>query len=594
MSEVEGSVGWFVALAAGYGGMAVAACAGWAGMFAAAAVVCLTAEALVVYGPGSARGRLARVGAHEELRFQVRITLLAVAAATVTGGPVAGTAGVVVAAGAGVHLCVAAYQWIGRRTRAWYGEPDAWRNLDVDGAVEGPPPPLVPPVPDVRGRDGRWHLLSLDVVGFAGLVTAAATGGYGWLEGGCALMVAAGAVYPLAALRRYLRVRRGPDGAARNDRLRAAVERLAPEVIVYFSSPPSSIYAINVWLELIDGFRRPTLIMLRERANLDVLGATRTPVVVAPRATDVEFLHVASARVVLYPGNTIKNNHMLRIPGLRHAFIHHGESDKMGSVSPLARVYDEIWVTGQAPLDRYLAADEGVRAEQIRIVGRPQLARLLRAGPRRRAADEPLTVLYAPTWEGYFEQADYSSVATMGADIVRGLLAAGVRVLVKPHPATGQRSEAAAAARAEIERLAEEAPGARLLTDSGQDALYDAFLAADALITDVSSVLIDFLATHKPYLVTNPGGLERDRFLATYPSSAGGLIITPHDAPRAAELLAEADTPPLRTRRTDLARYLLADDGRDPAERFVDEVDAITARAATAPADENVTTEVAG
>jgi CDP-glycerol glycerophosphotransferase (TagB/SpsB family) len=235
-------------------------------------------------------------------------------------------------------------------------------------------------------------------------------------------------------------------------------------------------------------------------------------------------------------------------------------------------------VTGQAPKDRYLAADEGVRPEQVRIVGRPQLARLARAEPRRAAGDPP-TVLYAPTWEGYFEQADYSSVAAMGVGIVRGLLDSGARVLVKPHPATGQRGEEAAAARAELEALVTAAPGGELLTDPGQDALYDAFIAADVLVTDVSSVLIDFLATHKPYLVTNPRGLDHDRFRAAYPSSAGGVVLDPDAVARIGGLVVDADAPELRARRAELAAYLLADDGRDPAVRFVDEVDAIVERA---------------
>lgn len=448
---------------------------------------------------------------------------------------------------------------------------------------------MAPPVPDLRGRDGHGQMLSLDVLMFVGAGLASRVRLPGVLIVCCALAAAAALVYVLAALRRFVLVRRGPSGAERDGRLRAAVESLAPEVVVYFSSPASSIYAINVWLELLDRLRRPTLIILRERGNIDVLGQTAIPVVVAPRSTDVEYLQVPSMKLVLYPGNTAKNSHMVRLPGLRHAFIHHGESDKMGSASPLARMYDEVWVTGQAPKDRYLAVDEGVRAEQVRIVGRPQLARLMRERDRERAADAPLTVLYAPTWEGYFEQADYSSVATMGVDIVRGLLDAGVRVLVKPHPATGQRSEAAAAARAELERLATSTPGGQLLADEGQDALYSAFLDCDVLITDVSSVLIDFLATHKPYLVTNPEALERDEFLRTYPSSAGGLVLDPASGPdqersvaRVAELVSAADTPDLRARRTELAAYLLADDGRDPAERFIDEVDAAVDRAEAA------------
>lgn len=593
-TQRRGPVYWLLypALFTSYVAMAAAVVAGaavsgstWVGVFAVAAALCLVTESVIAYGGGPQRAALARVGANEDLRFQVRAGLLA---AAILVGAAVPEAAVVIAVAVTVHLCVATYKWLGHRTRVWYGDPDRWRNLDVDGHTEGPPP-VAPPVPDLRGRDGHGQMLSLEMLVFIGAGLAYRLRVPGLLLVCCALTAAGALVYVLAALRRFALVRRGPSGAVRDGRLRAAVESLAPEVVVYLSSPASSIYAINVWLELIDRLRRPTLIILRERGNLDVLGPASTPVVVAPKSTDVEFLQTPSMRLVLYPGNTAKNSHMLRLPGLRHAFIHHGESDKMGSASPLARVYDEVWVTGQAPKDRYLAVDEGVRAEQVRIVGRPQLARLMRDRDRERAGDAPLTVLYAPTWEGYYEQADYSSVATMGVDIVRGLLDAGVRVLVKPHPATGQRSEPAAAARAELERLAVSTPAGELLADAGQEALYSAFLDCDVLVTDVSSVLIDFLATHKPYLVTNPGALELDEFHRRYPSSAGGLVLDPARGPgrgrsvaRVAELVSAADSPDLRARRAELAGYLLADDGRDPAERFIDEVDAAVDRAEAA------------
>src|SRR3712207_7761873 len=64
--------------------------------------------------------------------------------------------------------------------------------------------------------------------------------------------------------------------------------------------------------------------------------------------------------------------------------------------SPVTRVYDEIWVAGQAGRDRYLAVDEGVRAEQIRRVSRPQLAGLSRAPEPAGGVEWGPTVLYAP------------------------------------------------------------------------------------------------------------------------------------------------------------------------------------------------------
>ena len=52
--------------------------------------------------------------------------------------------------------------------------------------------------------------------------------------------------------------------------------------------------------------------------------------------------------------------------------------------------------------------------------GRPQLAEVLPAGER--PPGQPLTVLYAPTWEGWTVNPYASSIATMGPALVRWLL----------------------------------------------------------------------------------------------------------------------------------------------------------------------------
>jgi hypothetical protein len=194
-----------------------------------------------------------------------------------------------------------------------------------------------------------------------------------------------------------------------------ALRAYAPEVVVYFSGPPTTTYQLNVWLETIDRISRPTLIIIRERQHLEELLPTTRPIVVLPRAQDVEDFQLASMRVALYPTTVIRNNHMIRLPGIRHIFINHGDGDKAVTYSPLHRVFDEIWVAGQAAVDRYLTRGEGVRTDQLVKVGRPQLGYIRRGTGRVPGA--LVTVLYAPTWEGNFVGVDYSSVAPMGVPL---------------------------------------------------------------------------------------------------------------------------------------------------------------------------------
>src|SRR5690606_19133809 len=122
--------------------------------------------------------------------------------------------------------------------------------------------------------------------------------------------------------------------------------------------------------------------------------------------------------------------------------------------NPFSKVYDEIWVAGKAGRDRYARARVGVRDEAIREVGRPQLDVIERRRPRPADAppwpseEEPLTVLYAPTWEGWTDDGFQTSVTEMSVDIVRGLMSSKLplRVLYKPHPLIGTRDPKAAAA----------------------------------------------------------------------------------------------------------------------------------------------------
>ena len=85
-------------------------------------------------------------------------------------------------------------------------------------------------------------------------------------------------------------------------------------------------------------------------------------------------MDLSTVRVALYAANVGKNIHLLRVPTMKHVFIGHGDSDKLASVNPFSKVYDEVWTAGRAGRDRYAIADVGVRDDDIVEVGRPQLA----------------------------------------------------------------------------------------------------------------------------------------------------------------------------------------------------------------------------
>lgn len=544
---------------------------GWATCLALA--VATTAERWVRrHAPEGARAlRRAQLGA--AVRWPVRAALVLFVVADRPTTTLLTLAGLVVAAGA-LTLARSAGRILRLRAQRHVRKQVRWQGLRVGATATGPAG-----VPAEVSRDDDGPVPLLEVAFLAAALLAVVGRDRGAAGVACwvlltAVLVGVGVAVGRAALLERA-CRRAPTAAVL-PAVAAALEELAPEVVVYFSSPASGSYALQVWLDPLRALRNRVVVVLREAHHLQRLDLSGLPVVVLPAAQDVEQAQVPSMRVALYPTNVVKNNHMIRLPGIRHAFIGHGDSDKAGSFSPVTRVYDEVWVAGQAGRDRYLAADEGVRPEQVRQVSRPQLAGLSRAAEPAGGADRVPTVLYAPTWEGFYEHSDYCSLGALGLGAVRSLVASGrVRLLFKPHPASGQRRADVAAAVPEIEAMLTGLPHRRV--PDGPEALYEAMREADVLLSDVSSVLSDWLATGRPYVVTNPQDLTVRELHTRFPTTRGGAVLSPGD-----DVLALVDealgSDPLAAGREELARYLLGPRREDPVRDFADEVAAFVER----------------
>jgi hypothetical protein len=389
-------------------------------------------------------------------------------------------------------------------------------------------------------------------------------------------MAVAALAFPLALLPQLFALNRLPGNEDRLLAVQQAVLEWQPEVFLHFSGGIRAVYQVNMWLQTMERLDRRVLVLLRERRYLDALADTSVPVLCLPFTSDLMNLRLPDAGVALYVANVGKNIHLLRVPTLKSAFIGHGDSDKTASFNPYTKVYDEVWVAGEAGRDRYLRAQVGVRTEDIVLVGRPQLDGIHEAEPR--PAGAPFTVLYAPTWEGWTEDPNSSSLVPMGREIIRILLnTPGVRVIYKPHPLTGSVSSAAARISAEIVTMLAGPPHLAVL---GQELdLYQCFDESDALISDISSVVSDYLRSEKPYFVSNGAGLPEQRFREQNPSAAAAYLIGP-DVDRLAEDLADARGPDqLRARRREIRRYVLGDPEVAGMTLFAEAVENLLAKA---------------
>ncbi|MFD0467331.1 hypothetical protein ACFQ0B_02705 [Nonomuraea thailandensis] len=156
-------------------------------------------------------------------------------------------------------------------------------------------------------------------------------------------------------------------------------------------------------------------------------------------------------------------------------------------------------------------------------------------------------------------------------------------MIYKPHPLTGHRDKSATRAHRKIvamieaaelakskarhpSRPAGAAPHIRHLVVAGPvPHLYDCFNECDLLISDISSVVADFLASEKPYAVTNVAGLPERAFHERYPSTEAGVLLG-GDLSGLAEFLDGEDT--LARARVKLRSYLFGPEYPDAMARF--------------------------
>ena len=448
--------------------------------------------------------------------------------------------------------------------------PVTWRNFDVPGVVRHPPL-----APRLLGEAQRW-ISGATLALVVGVLVPLAGGPAGATRVAASVAVLICGLFVSFALVDALRARRDTPHEKTVDLLAAAMRESAPEAVFYYSRPEAVGYIANVWVPTLERIDRKVVIIVREPYNEPLVATETLPVIMVSRPGDIERVVPSSVRIALYPSNVATNNHLLRLPGIVDVFVGHGDSDKGGSATVLTRIFDEAWVSGPAARDRYRVADVGVRDEQVREIGRPQLAEIRRvAAPlaEDHHGDDgdstwEYTVLYAPTREGFFAQWEYSSILSQGRVILETLLAMpGVRVLFKPHPGTGTDDPAFGD---EVEALKDlvTAAGAPHEVVTGSEGLYQAFNRADLLVSDISSVITDFLASGKPYVVTRFGTASDDRFRLEFPSAGGAYILSGDGSDIAEQVRDARDVDSLSAVRATTAAYLLGDQTGDPVARF--------------------------
>ncbi|MFC8599804.1 CDP-glycerol glycerophosphotransferase family protein [Isoptericola sp. NPDC057191] len=303
-------------------------------------------------------------------------------------------------------------------------------------------------------------------------------------------------------------------------------------VVAYFADTTDQAYQLRQWLPVLERVaeHHPLAVVTRNwELTQELRATTHLPVLFALQLDGLRRLYEQiDVKTVIYVNNGWRNFQSLIYQRALHVHVNHGESDKISMVSNQAKAYDHVVVAGQAAVERHRRALINFDLDRLVVCGRPQLD--LEVPPVLGAAPGRRTALYAPTWSGEDDANNYTSLDRYGVAIVRALLARpDVRVVYKPHPRVLTAEDPAiVAAHTEIVRLLA-AAGAPHAQPLGADIL-GLFEDADLLVTDISSVGLDFLYLRPdaPIVLTDRR-TDRTRILAEAPV-AGAVDIVDGDS----------------------------------------------------------------
>lgn len=281
-----------------------------------------------------------------------------------------------------------------------------------------------------------------------------------------------------------------------------------PKLVFYFSAANHNfLYHLYMWLPYLKQVDN-IFIMVRESVYVAKLKKqVDVPVVVCNKMADIETYIPESVHMVFYANNGTKNTHAVRFNHLTHVQLLHGDSEKPPSYSPVSKMYDYLFVSGQRAIDRYEENNVQILPNAFVNVGRPQTDAIARSEFGAAQPKEEICVLIAPTWVGFYGDSQFSSLFYV-ASFIEKLLQRNekFKVIFRPHPLTNFTDPKHKAHLNRIKALLNNPKLAGSIYNSKSDIVED-FNQSDVLLTDTSSVPIDYLVSGKPVMHIDVNGL---------------------------------------------------------------------------------------
>jgi hypothetical protein len=263
--------------------------------------------------------------------------------------------------------------------------------------------------------------------------------------------------------------------------------------IVYLWGSTLAYSQLSIYRPYIKRTGRRTAIIctgLKGKSQEEV-NLKKTPAFVDSKNFELKLFlsHIPGVKTVLYITEKISNlSYIKSNPDLVHVFANHGDSDKHSNANRLGTAYDYMMVADANAISRFVSAGIQMPIEKFLIVGGSPIEKVV-------SVDEGKTnfinILYAPTWEGHGDAVNFSSMFNV-AQKMKDFLQVEGNVRFQPHPGLGQRSD-------DLKSLKEDL---KLATaDNPAKSKADNFNWSDAIVTDISGVLSEYLFTKKPLIV---------------------------------------------------------------------------------------------
>ncbi|MFG3257985.1 hypothetical protein [Streptomyces sp. NPDC048172] len=144
-----------------------------------------------------------------------------------------------------------------------------------------------------------------------------------------------------------------------------------------------------------------------------------------------------------------------------------------------------------------------------------------------------------------------------------------MKLQVTPEPGRAQRVEEALVAWEDAYWAAFPEWEHQIVTGP-RPAIFTCFNQADLLISDVSSVVSDYLTSEKPYAVGNTSGMSEEQFKETFPTVRAGMVLSPDAAqiPALLESVRHPEKDTLVQARKELKTHLLGPSDPPSLVRF--------------------------